>query len=75
MARKSTAPPKRGGSDSAREAGLTGVVVHFTEDERRTVGAAAALEGLPGGVKAWIRSVAVSMAQKKLGKIHQNSLD
>ena len=33
---------KRGGSATAREAGLVGIVVHVTREERRQIGIAAA---------------------------------
>lgn len=59
---------KRGGSDSARENGLVGIVVHVTPQERRLLGMASESERQPGGVKAFVRRSALSAAKKILEK-------
>lgn len=64
--------PRRGGSDSAREKGLTGVVIHLTPEQRRQVGAAAALAGQT--VKAFCASAALEASDMVLKK-EQNRLD
>jgi hypothetical protein len=59
--------PLRGGSDSARARGLTGIVVHVTPEERALVGAAAGRAVLP--VKEYVRRAAVQAAARDEGKI------
>jgi uncharacterized protein (DUF1778 family) len=56
---------KRGGSDSAREAGLVGIVIHVTPEERHQIGVAAAHAGQK--VKAFCREAAVRASQEKRG--------
>lgn len=58
---------KRGGSDTAREAGLTGVIAHFTPEQRRRVGAAASIAG-DGSVKAFVTRAALTLAEEILKK-------
>lgn len=53
---------KRGGSDTARERGLTGVVVHLTQEERTLIGIAAASKRIP--VKEFVRLAALEAARK-----------
>jgi uncharacterized protein (DUF1778 family) len=55
---------KRGGSDTARENKMTGVVAHFTRDERRRVGMAAASTGQT--VKEYVRQAALEKSKKVL---------
>jgi hypothetical protein len=58
--------PLRGGSDSARARGLTGVVVHLTREERALVGAAAGRAVLP--VKEYARRAVVEAAARDEGR-------
>jgi copper homeostasis protein CutC len=58
---------KRGGNDTAREKGLTGVIAHFTPAERIEIALAAAAQGLTprnGGVKEFVRRAALEAARK-----------
>jgi hypothetical protein len=61
--------PKRGGSDSARQAGLTGIVVHVSPEERRRLGTAAGAAGL--SVKEFCRRAALEVAEREIRKIPQ----
>jgi uncharacterized protein (DUF1778 family) len=58
---------RRGGSDSARENGLTGIVVHVTPEQRRRIGAAASLAG-DGSVKAFVARAALELTERILKK-------
>jgi len=60
MDEKPGKPKKRGGSDTARERGLVGVVVHFTPDERAAVGRAAQVAALT--VKEFCRRATLLLA-------------
>lgn len=57
--------PKRGGSDTARELGLVGVVAHFAPEDRKTLGVAAALAG--ESVKAYLQRVGMEAARRDAG--------
>jgi uncharacterized protein (DUF1778 family) len=63
---------KRGGSDTAREKGLTGIVVHVSPEQRRQIGVAAARAGQT--VKAF-STAAVLAAAEKSQKKEQNGID
>jgi uncharacterized protein (DUF1778 family) len=63
---------KRGGSDTAREKGLTGIVVHVSKEQRQRIGAAAALAGAQ--VKAFCTALILDGTDKFL-KEHKNRLD
>jgi uncharacterized protein (DUF1778 family) len=64
---------KRGGSESAKEAGLTGVVVHFTPEQRRLVGMAAAAASA-ASVKAFCATAVLAEAEKIMKK-ERDSID
>jgi hypothetical protein len=59
--------PARGGSDSARDKGLVGIVVHVTPDERRLLGMAAEAAGVP--LKEFVRLKALSCVGPEIRKI------
>jgi hypothetical protein len=64
--------PMRGGSDSARARGLTGIVVHVTPEERALVGAQAGRAVLP--VKEYARQAILDRARADEQKnLHRTS--
>lgn len=67
MARTRKGPsPIRGGSETAKAAGKVGVVIYFTQAERRQVGAAAQLSGQP--VAHFVRDQALAAIPKNILK-------
>jgi uncharacterized protein (DUF1778 family) len=60
---------KRGGSDTARERGLTGVVAHFSPRERSLIGMAAEARGL--AVKDFVREAALAAVPEKLKNLSE----
>jgi hypothetical protein len=66
--------PLRGGSDSARARGLTGIVVHVTPQERRLLGTASEHAGIPH-VKEYVRRAALAAAREEIRKISPECLD
>jgi uncharacterized protein (DUF1778 family) len=60
---------KRGGSDTARQLGQVGIVVHVSPEERRRLGTAAGAAGL--SVKEFCRRAALEVAEREIRKIPQ----
>jgi hypothetical protein len=64
----SSAGRSPGGSVSAKRKGLTGIVVHFTAEERQEIALAAALEEASSD-KAFCAAAVLAAAKKSLKKL------
>lgn len=67
MPQKKKPKQTTGGSDTARRLGLTGIVAHFTPEDRKILGAAAALTG--ESAKAYLQRVGMEAARRDAGAL------
>lgn len=69
---ESTPPPRkaRGGSDTARKAGLRGITVHFSPEELALISAAARLSH--PSLKAFLRDLGMAEARRRIPQKPEN---